>query len=93
MTPRCPTRAPVFWRFSDIGLGLARANSTQHYRRAFVAMGGQAKMWMMNADHHPSLLDAVVRRDATDAERFLKGHIRRLRIEVSDHPAAFGGSP
>jgi DNA-binding GntR family transcriptional regulator len=56
-------------------------------------MGGQAKMWMMNADHHPSLLDAVVRRDATDAERFLKGHIRRLRIEVSDHPAAFGGSP
>jgi DNA-binding GntR family transcriptional regulator len=67
-------------------------NSTQHYRRAFVAMGGQARMWVVNAEHR-LLLDAVVRRDTTDAERFLEGHIRRTRIELSHHPAVFGESP
>jgi DNA-binding GntR family transcriptional regulator len=64
-------------------------NSTQHYRRAFVAMGGQDRMWVVNAEHR-LLLDAVVRRDTTDAERFLEGHIRRTRIELSHHPAVFG---
>jgi DNA-binding GntR family transcriptional regulator len=64
-------------------------NSTQHYRRAFVAMGGQSRMWVVNAEHR-LLLDAVVRRDATDAERFLEGHIRRTRTELSHHPAVFG---
>ena len=67
-------------------------NSTQHYRRAFVAMGGQARMWVVNAEHR-LLLDAVVRRDTTDAERFLEGHIRRTRTELSHHPAVFGGTP
>jgi len=67
-------------------------NSTQHYRRAFVALGGQARMWVVNAEHR-LLLDAVVRRDATDAERFLEGHIRRTRIELSHHPAVFGEAP
>jgi DNA-binding GntR family transcriptional regulator len=64
-------------------------NSTQHYRRAYVAMGGPARMWVVNAEHR-LLLDAVVRRDTTDAERFLEGHIRRTRIELSHHPAVFG---
>jgi len=67
-------------------------NSTQHHRRAFVAMGGRARMWVVNAEHR-LLLDAVVRRDVTDAERFLEGHIRRTRIELGHHPAVFGGSP
>jgi DNA-binding GntR family transcriptional regulator len=67
-------------------------NSTQHYRRAFVAMGGQARMWVVNAEHR-QLLDAVVRRDTTDAERFLEGHIRRTRTELSRHPAVFGEAP
>jgi DNA-binding GntR family transcriptional regulator len=67
-------------------------NSTQHYRRAFVAMGGQARMWVVNAEHQ-LLLDAVVRRDTDDAERFLEGHIRRTRIELSHHPAVFGETP
>jgi DNA-binding GntR family transcriptional regulator len=67
-------------------------NSTQHYRRAFVAMGGQARMWVVNAEHR-LLLDAVVRRDAADAERFLEGHIRRTRIELGHHPAVFGEQP
>jgi DNA-binding GntR family transcriptional regulator len=67
-------------------------NSTQHYRRAYVALGGQGRMWVVNAEHR-LLLDAVVRRDLTDAERFLEGHIRRTRIELGHHPGVFGEEP
>jgi DNA-binding GntR family transcriptional regulator len=67
-------------------------NSTQHYRRAYVALGGQERMWVVNAEHR-LLLDAVVRRDATDAERFLEGHIRRTRIELAHHPSMFDDAP
>jgi DNA-binding GntR family transcriptional regulator len=67
-------------------------NSTQHYRRAFVAMGGQSRMWVVNAEHR-LLLDAVLRRDTTDAERFLEGHIRRTRIELAHHHEVFGETP
>jgi DNA-binding GntR family transcriptional regulator len=63
-------------------------NSTQHYRRAYVALGGQDRMWVVNSEHR-LLLDAVVRRDSTDAERFLEGHIRRTRIELARHPSLF----
>lgn len=63
-------------------------NSTQHYRRAYVALGGQERMWVVNSEHR-LLLDAVVRRDETDAERFLDGHIRRTRIELGRHPSVF----
>jgi len=64
-------------------------NSTQHYRRAYVALGGQSRMWVVNSEHR-LILDAVVRRDAADAERFLEGHIRRTRIELGRHPEVFG---
>lgn len=64
-------------------------NSTQHYRRAFVALGGRSRMWVVNSEHR-LILDAVVRRDADDAERFLGGHIRRTRIELAHHPEVFG---
>jgi DNA-binding GntR family transcriptional regulator len=64
-------------------------NSTQHYRRAYVALGGADRMWVVNSEHR-LLLDAVVRRDSPDAERFLEGHIRRTRIELGHHPAVFG---
>lgn len=67
-------------------------NSTQHYRRTYVAMGGRSRMWVVNAEHR-LILDAVVRRDLTDAERFLGGHIRRTRIELGHHPAVFGEEP
>jgi DNA-binding GntR family transcriptional regulator len=67
-------------------------NSTQHYRRAYVALGGQDRMWVVNSEHR-LILDAVVRRDSTDAERFLEGHIRRTRIELDRHPSVFGGPP
>ncbi len=63
-------------------------NSTQHYRRAYVALGGKSRMWVVNSEHR-LILDAVVRRDALDAERFLTGHIRRTRIELSHHPEVF----
>lgn len=63
-------------------------NSTQHYRRAYVALGGQSRMWVVNSEHR-LLLDALARRDSPDAERFLEGHIRRTRVELSHHPSVF----
>ena len=63
-------------------------NSTQHYRRSYVALGGRNRMWVVNAEHR-LILDAVVRRDADDAERYLAGHIRRTRIELGHHPEVF----
>ena len=63
-------------------------NSTQHYRRAYVALGGRNRMWVVNSEHR-LILDAVVRRDGKDAERYLAGHIRRTRIELGHHPEVF----
>lgn len=63
-------------------------NSTQPYRRAYVALGGRSRMWVVNAEHR-LILDAVVRRDAPDAERYLEGHIRRTRNELAHHPEVF----
>ncbi len=67
-------------------------NSTQHYRRAFMHLTGPERRWVVNAEHR-LLLDAVQRRDAVDAERFLSGHIRRTRIELSRHPDVFSEGP
>ena len=64
-------------------------NSTQHYRRAYVAFGGRNRMWVVNSEHR-LILDAVVRRDDIDAQRYLEGHIRRTRIELGHHPGVFG---
>jgi DNA-binding GntR family transcriptional regulator len=66
-------------------------NSTQHYRRAFMTISGPERQWIVNAEHR-LLLDAVIRRDATDAERFLSGHIRRTRMELAHHPEVFARS-
>ncbi len=65
-------------------------NSTQYYRRAFVTLSGPDRMWVINAEHR-LLLDAIARRDTTDAERCLGGHIRRTRIELARHPDVFLG--
>jgi DNA-binding GntR family transcriptional regulator len=67
-------------------------NSTQHYRRMFVQLGGRSRMWVVNAEHR-LILDAVVRRDAVDAERYLQGHIRRTRIELGHLPGVFEEGP
>jgi len=63
-------------------------NSTQHYRRAFVRIGGSGQAWVINSEHR-LLLDAIERRDPVDAERYLSGHIRRTRIELARHPEVF----
>ncbi|HET7900267.1 MAG TPA: GntR family transcriptional regulator [Candidatus Nanopelagicales bacterium] len=60
-------------------------NSTQHYRRAFMLLAGSDRSAVVNAEHR-LLLDAVRRRDPEDAERFLVGHIRRTRVELTQHP-------
>jgi DNA-binding GntR family transcriptional regulator len=67
-------------------------NSTAHHRREFVTLTGPGRKWVINAEHR-LLLDAVVRRDVVDAERFLAGHIRRTRIELGKHPEIFRSHP
>lgn len=63
-------------------------NSTQHYRRAFMLLSGPGRAWVVNAEHR-LLLDAIARRDGTDAELHLTGHIRRTRVELGQHPEVF----
>ena len=63
-------------------------NSTQHYRRAFMEVSGSARRWVVDAEHN-LIIDALERRDPTDAERFLAGHIRRTRTELLAHAELF----
>jgi DNA-binding GntR family transcriptional regulator len=63
-------------------------NTTQHYRRAFVMLTGPSRQWVITAEHR-LLLDAITRQDAVDGERYLSGHIRRTRIELTRHPEVF----
>ena len=63
-------------------------NATQHYRRAFVTMTAPGRQWVITAEHR-LLLDAITRQDSVDAERYLTGHIRRTRIELTRHPEVF----
>lgn len=63
-------------------------NTSQHYRRLFMQVSGPQRMWVVNAEHN-LLLDAIERRDVEDAERYLIGHIRRTRIELTRHPEMF----
>jgi len=66
-------------------------NTSQHYRRLFMKVSGPQRMWVVNAEHN-LLLDAIDRRDVEDAERYLVGHIRRTRIELTRHPEMFSAS-
>lgn len=67
-------------------------NATQHYRRAFMLLSDGGRAEIVNAEHG-LILDAIRRRDGEDAERFLAGHIRRTRVELSAHPELFGEHP
>ena len=67
-------------------------NSTAHHRRTYVTLSGPGRRWVINAEHR-LLLDAVARGDVVDAERFVAGHIRRTRIELSRHPEIFEEDP
>ncbi|MER5917565.1 GntR family transcriptional regulator [Streptomyces sp. NPDC001982] len=63
-------------------------NSTQHYRRAFMVLADPGRAAIVNAEHR-LILDAVRRCDPEDAERYLVGHIRRTRVELTAHPELF----
>ncbi|MEU1542116.1 GntR family transcriptional regulator [Actinacidiphila glaucinigra] len=63
-------------------------NSTQHYRRAFMVLTDPDRGTIVNAEHR-LILDAVRRRDPEDGERYLSGHIRRTRVELTAHPELF----
>ena len=63
-------------------------NSTQHFRRGFVVIGGADRRWFVNAEHR-LLLDAISWRDTIDCERYLAEHIRRTRIQLAEHPELF----
>jgi DNA-binding GntR family transcriptional regulator len=76
-----------------LGITVRLWNSTQHYRRAFMTLvGAQERAAVVNAEHR-LLLDAIRRRDVEDAERFLSGHIRRTRVELTKHPELFLAAP
>ena len=75
-------------------MGMVRRlwNSTQFYRRAFVALGGSQRMWVVNSEHR-LILDAIARRDLTDASTFLGAHISRTRKQIALHPDLFAIEP
>lgn len=63
-------------------------NTTQHFRRAYSTVTQHERQWVINAEHR-LLIDAIKRRDSEDAERILRGHIRRTRHELEQHPELF----
>lgn len=63
-------------------------NTTQHYRRAYAQLIDDNGRLIIKYEHR-LLIDAIRRRDAVDAERFLSGHIRRTRITLAEHPERF----
>ena len=63
-------------------------NTTQHYRRAYSQMMAASSFKPAHYEHH-LLLAAMRKGDADDAERILFGHIRRTRLELSQHPDIF----
>jgi DNA-binding GntR family transcriptional regulator len=63
-------------------------NTTQHYRRAFTVLARASAREVVHYEHF-LLVEAIERGDAEDAQRVLGGHIRRTRLELSQHPEIF----
>ena len=63
-------------------------NTTQHYRRAYTRLLASDGFKPAHYEHH-LLLTAILKNDVDDAERVLYGHIRRTRLELSQHPTVF----
>ena len=57
-------------------------NIVHHYRLMHARMAGAVEL---NHFEHRLLLDAIGRRDETDAASFLRSHIRRTRLDVGGH--------
>lgn len=67
-------------------------DTTQHYRRAFTRLTGVQRSWIISAEHR-LLIEALRDRDQRSAERILELHIRRTRVELSQHPEVFHTGP
>ena len=63
-------------------------DTTQHYRRAFVALAGSQGSWTIRAEHR-LLIEAIAARDADTAEAVLAMHIRRTSHDLAGHPEVF----
>lgn len=63
-------------------------NTTQHYRRAFAQLNGIESESVTHLEHR-LIVDAIERKDDSDAERVLAGHIRRTRNALVSHPEIF----
>lgn len=63
-------------------------NTTQHYRRAYLATlsGDDHELVFLE---HRLILDALERRDAVDAEARQRSHIRRTRLRLTEHRDLF----
>lgn len=66
-------------------------NTTQHYRRAYSSLIGTEGQWIIMAEHR-LIMEAIRRRDGTDAQRLLESHIRRTRLHLqANHSTGKGG--
>lgn len=63
-------------------------DTTQHNRRAFTQLSGARRHSNINAEHR-LLIQAIKDQDIEAAENVLTMHIRRTRIELSQHPELF----
>jgi DNA-binding GntR family transcriptional regulator len=63
-------------------------NTTQHYRRAYTRMVWEQGNWIINYEHR-LLMEAIRRRDVTDAGQILMLHIRRTRQGLVRHMELF----
>ncbi len=63
-------------------------NTTQHYRRAYTKLLASNGFKPAHYEHF-LMLSAIKKGDLEDAERILYGHIRRTRLELSQHPGVF----
>jgi DNA-binding GntR family transcriptional regulator len=64
-------------------------NTTQHYRRAFTRSLDEENNRIVHDEHH-MLAHAIRDGDTDEAERVLRGHIRRTRRLLARHPEVFG---
>lgn len=61
-------------------------DGTQQYRRAYVRL---PERLAVAHREHAALVEAIVRRDAAEAERLSLDHIRRTRLELDRHAELF----
>lgn len=64
-------------------------NLAEPYRRAFLKVAWGPDLMVIQRYEHGLLLDALERRDGSDAERVLRMHIRRTRLSLQRYPEVF----